>query len=200
MDSSVTFRDFEERDIGFIYKCKNDEKLNSLIVGKFRPFTREEARKWVHGCLGEHDTYRFWAVCTNDDEQRIIGWVSLSEIDKSNQSACFHGIVIGDENYHDGFAWIASYLFIMSYAFEVLKLNRLYGSSLVGHSVSNYASDVFLWTTEGVMRQAVFKNGMFYDLKCSAILKEEYLHHLSEGAYTTRSILTRIRQLRKNKK
>ena len=200
MDSSVTFRDFDEKDIDFIYKCKNNEKLNSLIVGQFRPFTYDEARRWVEGCMGEHDTFRFWAVCANDEEQRIIGWISLSQIDKDNQSACFHGIVIGDESYHDGFAWIESYLFIMNYTFEVLQLNRLYGSSLVGHHVSNQASEVFLWTTEGVMRQAVMKNGRFYDLKCSSILKDEYFQHLSEGAYTTRSILKRIRQLRKNKK
>lgn len=197
MDSSVTFRDFEERDIDFIYKCKNDAKLNSLIVGKFRPFTFDEARRWVEGCMGEHDSYKFWAVCTNDEEQRIIGWVSLSQIDRENQNACFHGIVIGDENYHDGFAWIESYLFIMSYTFEVLQLNRLYGSSLVGHHVSNHASEVFLWTAEGIMRQAVMKDGRFYDLKCSSILKDEYFLHKSEGAYTTRSILKRIRQLRK---
>lgn len=198
MESTVSFRDFEERDIDFIYRCKNDEKLNNLVVGQYHPFTYDEARKWVEGCMGEHDTYKFWAICTNDEEQRIIGWISLSNIDRQNKSACFHGIVIGDENYHDGFAWIESYLFIMKYTFEVLRLNRLYGSSLVGHKISNHASEVFLWTTEGFMRQAVLKNGRFYDLKWGSILKDEYFQHLSEGEYTTRSILKRIRQLRKS--
>ena len=98
MDNTVLFRDFEDRDIDFIYKCKNDEKLNSKIVGGFHPFTYEEAVKWVHGCMGEHETYRFWAVCTHDDEKRIVGWVSISQIDRKNHSACFHGIVIADED------------------------------------------------------------------------------------------------------
>ena len=51
MERTVCFRDFEERDIDFIYKCKNDEKLNSMIVGPWHPFTYEEAAKWVHGLL-----------------------------------------------------------------------------------------------------------------------------------------------------
>lgn len=199
MTKTVSFRDFEERDIDFIYKCKNDEKLNSMIVGDFHPFTYDEAIKWVHGCMGEHETYKFWAVCTNDEENRIVGWISLSKIDKKNQSACFHGIVIGDEKYHDGFAWIESYLFIMEYTFDLLHMNRLYGSSLIGHSVSNEASAIFLWTTEGIMRQAIKKNGRFYDLKCSSILKTEYIQNMAEGQYSLQSILNRIRQLKKNK-
>lgn len=198
MEKTVLFRDFEERDVDFIYKCKNNEKLNDMIVGNYHPFSHEEARKWVEGCTGEHETYKFWAICTNDDEKRIVGWISLSQIDRTNQSACFHGIVIGDKNYHDGFAWIESYLFIMEYTFEVLNMNRLYGSSLIGNTVSNRASSVFLWTTEGIMRQAVFKNGKFYDKKYSSILKEEYIQNKLEGQYDLRSILKRIRQL-KNK-
>ena len=112
MVNTITFRDFEEHDIDFVYKCKNDAKLNSMIVGDFHPFTYEEAEKWVHGCMGEHETFKFWAVCTKDKEQRIIGWVSLSNINKNESSAFFHGIVIADPDYRDGLAWIESYLFV----------------------------------------------------------------------------------------
>ena len=59
MEKTVLFRDFEERDIDFVYRCKNDEKLNSMIVGEWHPFTYEEAVKRVHGCMGEHETYKY---------------------------------------------------------------------------------------------------------------------------------------------
>lgn len=196
MNNSVSFREFEERDIDFVYKCKNDEKLNSMIVGQFRPFTYEDAQKWVCGCMGEHETFKFWALCTNDEERRIIGWISLSEISVNNRSACFHGIVIGDKNYKDGFAWIESYLFIMRYVFEVLGFNRLYGSSIIGHSISNNAGKIFLWTKEGILRQSEYKNNKFYDVQVSSILQEEYFHNKNIGAYTFPSILKRIRQLK----
>lgn len=191
---TVTFREFQERDIDFVFQCKNDEKLNRMIVRQSGPFSREDAAKWVHGCMGEHKDFRFWAVCTNDEEQRIVGWVSLSSIDYSNKSACFHGIVIGDKDYNDGFAWIESYLFIMDFVFEVLCFNRLYGSSIIGNVDSNNAAHVFLWTKEGIMRQAIHRDGFFYDVKMSSILRDEYLSNLSKGEYELRPILRRVRQ------
>lgn len=197
MTATVTFRDFEERDIDFIYRCKNDEKLNSLIVGNWHPFSYDEAVKWVHGCMGEHETYKFWAVCTNDEEKRIVGWVSLSQIDKTNQNACFHGIVIGDSDYHDGLAWIESYLFVYKYCFEVLGLNRVYGESLVGHKQSNIIGKIFYAQQEGIKRQAVFKNGRFYDVSFSALLKEEYLEHKQKGDFEMLAVIKRIKSAKK---
>lgn len=199
MESTVAFRDFEERDIDFIYKCKNDEKLNSMIVGNWHPFTREEAEKWVHGCMGEHETYKFWAVCTNDDKKRIVGWVSISNIDRKNQSVCFHGIVIADSNYNDGFAWIESYLYIYQYCFEVLGMNRVYGESIVGHKQSGKIGKILQVPHEGIKRQAIYRNGKFYDLSFGALLREEYFKHKEDGDYEMKAILKRIYNLRKNK-
>lgn len=199
MEKTVSFRDFEERDIDFIYKCKNDEKLNSMIVGDYHPYTYEEATKWVHGCMGEHETYKFWAICTNDDEKRIVGWVSISNIDRKNQSVCFHGIVIADSNYNDGFAWIESYLYIYQYCFEVLGMNRVYGESIVGHKLSGNIGKILQVPHEGIKRQAIYRNGKFYDLGFGALLREEYFKHKEDGDYEMKAILKRIYNLRKNK-
>ena len=198
MERTVCFRDFEERDIDFIYKCKNDEKLNSMIVGQWHPFTYEEATKWVHGCMGEHETYKFWAIATNDEEKRIVGWVSISNIDKVNQSVCFHGIVIGDPMYRDGFAWIESYLFVYAYCFEILNMNRVYGESIIGHKNSNNITQIVYAQNEGIKRQAVYRNGVYYDVSFGSLLKEEYFEHKNNGDYEIRSIIKRIAFLRKN--
>lgn len=199
MVKTVTFRDFEERDIDFIFKCKNDQELNSMIVGDYHPYTYEEATKWVHGCMGEHETYKFWAVCTNDDEKRIVGWISISNIDRKNQSVCFHGIVIADSNYNDGFAWIESYLYIYQYCFEVLGMNRVYGESIVGHKQSGNIGKILQVPHEGIKRQAIYRNGKFYDLSFGALLREEYFKHKEDGDYEMKAILKRIYNLRKNK-
>lgn len=197
MENTVQFRDFEERDIDFIFKCKNDPELNKLIVGSIHSFSYDDAVKWVHGCMGEHDTYKFWAVCTNDEEKRIIGWISLSNIDRINQSADFHGIVIGDPAYRDGFAWIESYLFVYYYAFEVLRLNRVYGHARIDHHASQMTHQLFHVTEEGVLRQAVYKDGKFIDVTISSILSSEYFKYKSEGEYEMKSILRRIKKYKK---
>lgn len=200
MEKTVFFRAFEEEDIDKIYLWKNDDELNKLTVGLNRKVCRDDVAKWVRSKMPHNPYEVYWAICANDETKKIIGYAQLTQIHFINSSANFSGILIGDKDYRDGFAWMETYLFIMEYAFERLGLNRLYGTSMIGHRVSNHASEVFLWTTEGKMRQAVFKNGIYYDLKCSAILKDEYFQHLSEGAYTTKSILKRIRQLRNNDK
>lgn len=197
MVNTVTFRDFEERDIDFIYKCKNDEKLNSMIVGDYHPFTYEEATKWVHGCMGEHETYKFWAIATNDDDNRIIGWVSLSEIDYMNKSACFHGLVIGDPNYHDGFTWIESYLHVYKYAFEHLGLNRVYGVRLAEHKQTKAIGMAMFSQTEGILRQAAYKNGKYHDMAMGALLSQDYYEHKEKGDYEIPAIIRRIKKIKK---
>lgn len=197
MEPTVLFRDFEERDIDFIYRCKNDEKLNKLIVGQYHPFTYTEAEKWVHGCMGEHETYKFWAICTNDEEKKIIGWTSLSSIDYENKSVCAHGIVIGDKDYNDGFAWLEGYLYSLYYSFEVLKFNRYYCSHLLEHKQSIFAEKLFFFKREGVQREAVYKNGKYHDIALSSILSREYFFHKENGDYKINSLIKRTAKLRK---
>lgn len=200
MEPTVLFRDFEERDIDFIYKCKNDEKLNSMIVGDWHPFTYEEAVKWVHGCMGEHDTYKFWAVCTNDEEKKIVGWVSLSQIDKRNRSVCFHGIVIADPAYRNGIAWIESYLFIYEQVFEKMGFNRIYGTCRVDHKLSMQIGPAMFSKTEGILREALYDNGKFIDLKAGGLLAREYFEHKNHGDYEITKIIRRLANGRKQNK
>ena len=190
--NTVTFRDFEERDVDFVFKCKNDKKLNSLTVGGFKPMSREEAVRWVHGCMGEHPTYKYWAICTNDDEQRIVGWISLSQIDKTNRSAHFHGILIGDPDYRDTSAWIESYLFIFKYAFDILMLNRLTGSSLDSQQLTIMMAQAMHFSTEGIQREAIYRDGRFHNIICTSVLRKEYQHLKEEGAYSADIVLANL--------
>ncbi len=201
MERTVLFREFEERDIDFIYRCKNDEKLNEMIVGQFHPYSYEDAVNWVHGCMGDHDTYKFWAIATNDKDKRIVGWISLSQIDKINKSACQHGIVIGDVDYKDGSTMFESLLFSMSYAFEFLNLHRLFCSCLSTHKVSPHMLEALGFVLEGEHRDALYKNNKFHNVLDYSILKTEYDALLTTGMYDT-NVLTRkfVKSVKASKK
>ncbi len=184
MEYSVGFRPFEERDIDFVYKCKNDEKLNSMIVGQFRPFSYQEAEQWVRGVIrADKKDMKFWAICTNDSDRRIIGWESISEIDLEIKSACHHGLVIGDPEYKDGTAMFEAMLFAMDYVFSELKLHRLYGSCLAEHKISPYLLKALGFVQEGQKRDAFYKNGNYYDILDYGILDEDYYNNKKNGAY-----------------
>lgn len=199
-DFSICLRDFEERDIDFVLKCKNDDSLNEMIVGTSRKFTYEDAKKWVEGCMGVHDTYKFWAVCTNDIEKRIVGWISLSQIDRDNHCACHHGIVIGDKDYRDGTAMFEAMLLSMDYAFSILHLHRLYGSCLSEHKTSPHMLNSLGFNFEGTQRDAVFRNERYYDVLNYGILESEYNNLKDNGVFKVdKLIMSFVANLRKSK-
>ena len=198
MEKTVYFRAFEEEDIDAIYRWRNDDELNKMTVGLNRKICRDDIAKWVRSKMPHNPFEVYWAICANDDTKKIIGYTQLTEIHFINSSANFSGILIGDKDYRDGFAWLETYLFIMEYAFERLGLNRLYGSSIIGHKDSNNIGKLLLWTKEGIMRQAVFKNGKFYDVSLSSILKEDYFDNKSKGLYEFKAILKRLREIKKS--
>jgi len=200
MGKTVFFRTFEEEDIDAIYHWKNDDELNKMTVGLNRKICRDDVAKWVRSKMPHNPYEVYWAICANDETKKIIGYAQLTEIHFINSSANFSGIVIGDRAYQDGFAWIETYLFIMEYAFERLGLNRLCGSSILGHKDSNNIGKLLFWTKEGVLRQAVFKNGIYYDLNLGSILKNEYFSHKENGDFELRAILKRLRSIRQNNK
>ena len=193
MEKTVYFRTFEEEDIESIYKWKNDDDLNAMTVGLNRKICRNDVATWVRSKMPHNPYEAYWAICAIDTK-KIIGYAQLTEIHYINSSANFSGIIIGDDNYRTGLPWIETYLFIMDYAFKRLGLNRLYGSSILGHKDSNSVSNLFLWKREGIMRQAVYKNGHYYDLIIGAILKDEYFTYEKEGQYEFKAILRRLRK------
>lgn len=192
MEKTICFRNFEERDINFIYKCKNNEKLNKFIVGDWHPFSYDEAEKWVHGCMKDDPSYKFWAVCPNDEEKEIIGWVSLSNIDSKLLSAHFHGIVIGNPDFQDGTAWVESYQLIFEVVFSKMKFRRLTGSHLSIHPSSGIIADCMFMQEDYIEKNYTVKDGIEADLIHVSIDSDDYFYHLNNGDYEYTKILKRI--------
>ncbi len=198
--TTVLFRNFEERDIEFIFKCKNDEKLNRMTVGQNHHFSYDEAEEWVHNCMKrDRPDLLFWAVCTNDEERRIVGWTSLSKIDFNNKSVCQHGIVIADPEYKDGMAMFETLLFTLEYAFTTLKLHRVYGTCLSEHKISPHLLNATGFRMEGRIIDAIYKNGRYYDQLEYGLLEEEYYSMKASGKYEPRFLIKAFMNSIKNK-
>ena len=201
MEKTITIRRFEERDIDFIYKCKNDEKLNSMVVGNWKPLSYEEAAQWVRNCMkGDRPDLKFWAVATNDEEQRIIGWICFSQINPENHSACHHGIVIGDRAYRDGVAMFEAMVFSLAFAFQDLGLHRVYGSCLSIHQTSPHLLNALGFSLEGIEKDSVYKKGHYYDISKYALLENDFKKYLREGRYETRNLVKLFIKSLKSKK
>ena len=199
MEKTVFFRAFEEEDAELIYKWMNDHELKKLSTGMNRFMCKDEALDWVKARMRHQDYRVFWAICAKDTG-KMIGYASLTDIHYINRSANFSGIVIGDKNYQDGLAWIESYLFVYEYVFERLNLNRIYGRAIDEHPSTILMRSVMFSTTEGVLRQAAFKNGRYYDVSISSILRDEYFEHKQNGDYEIANVLKRLTRLIREKK
>jgi RimJ/RimL family protein N-acetyltransferase len=136
----------------------------------------------------------YLAICINDESKKMIGYLSFNKLDYINRSAEGGGIIIGDKNYRDGIIWIEIYQFMMTYAFDVLNLNRFYGVCLTQHKLTMTIMSILFWTLEGVSKQVIYKNGHYHDLAMWAILRNEYYEHQRVGDYELKSILKRIKQ------
>lgn len=199
MNNTVYFRAFEEEDVELIYKWMNDDDLKKMSIGLNRRMCKEETLDWVKARMRHNNYQVFWAICVKDTD-KMIGYACLTDIHYINRSANFSGIVIGDKDYQDGMAWIETYLFIYEYVFERLNLNRLYGTAIDEHESTVLMRSVMFSTTEGVMRQAVFKNGRYYNVSISSLLSCEYFQHKNNGDYEMTAVLRRMRKVISEKK
>ena len=198
MEKTVYFRAFEPEDIIEVHKWKNSDELNELTVGLNKKTTKEDDLRWLNGIKDHHPYYAYWAICSMETDL-LIGYASLTNIHYINSSAETGAIMIAAPEYNDGIAWIESVLFIFEYAFDKLNLNRVYGQSLVGHKISNLVESLMFMKQEGVLRQAVYKNGKYYDVSYAGILRSEYFAHKAAGDYELMAIIRRLKKLRKTK-
>ena len=147
--------------------------------------------------MGEHDTYKFWAVCTNDEERRIVGWVSMSNIDKKEKTARFHGIVIADPLYRDGLAEIECYLFIYKKAFLEFGLEKVIGSSITKNGDSQIMKKAFYCTTDNISENSINRDGVWYNVSTGHLSKEAFISHYKNGDYEIMPLIKRIKKLKK---
>ena len=196
MENTVYFRAFEPEDAVLIHQWKNSDELNELTVGLNKKTSLEEEQQWVNTHKDHHPYYAYWAICAKDTG-KMVGYASLVNIHYINSSAETGAIMIADQNYNDGTAWIESVLFLFEYAFERLNLNRLYGHSLLGHKISNFVESLMFMQQEGILRQAAYKNGRYYDISCAGILRSEYFAHKEAGDYEMMAIIRKLKKIRK---
>jgi RimJ/RimL family protein N-acetyltransferase len=197
MEKTVYFRAFEEEDAQLIYEWMNDDSLKKLSTGLNRRMCKDEALDWVKARMRHNNYQVFWAICALDTN-KMIGYACLTDIHYINSSANFSGVVIGDKMYQNGLAWIETYLFIYEYVFERLNLNRLYGSAIVEHKSTQAIREAMFVQTEGILRQAAYKNGKYYDVSIGSVLRDEYYAHKNAGEYESSAVLKRLTKIARN--
>lgn len=164
----------EEEDAHFFYQWLNDlEVSKGISTAQSLPLTMQTENDWFQKeILPRKDNKKVFSIIVNKS-QKLIGNVSLMDIDTVNQSSEL-GIVIGNKKvWGKGYGSEATYL-ILKYGFSVINLNsvHLYVYGFNKNAIRAYEKVGFKKT--GCFRKRQFMNGEFHDVFIMDMLRSEF--------------------------
>ena len=178
----VYLRLFEPSDFETTYKWRNDYDIQKMTCGPIRYISKEMEKNWALSKSLDNTHNIYLAICLIENDQ-MIGWYSINNIDFLNRKCHCGGVVIGEKKYRDGVEFLEAGDMAFQFIINELNMNRITGSCLKEHILSRANMEASYWKLEGIERQAIFKNGKYHDICHYAILRDEYLEHLKNGDY-----------------
>ena len=129
-------------------------------------------KQWVEDTIFHSSDIKL-AVCLTDNNLHI-GNVYLTDLNYINRTAESH-ILIGNMDYWGQGLGSEALKLILRYGFDERGLNRIYAHINADNAASLRLHEKCGYQREGVLRQAIFKNGRFKDVVVMSILKEELI-------------------------
>lgn len=171
---TIYLRLFEPEDFEKTYKWRND--FNSLLMtcGPLRFVSKEIEKKWAYSKATNNSNEIYLAACLKENDE-MIGYCSILNIDWMNRKCTFGGLVIGDKQQKDGDAFMDIGTIIIDYIFNELNMNRTSTRALKEHSIVRASLEAAGWVLEGIERESIFKNGQYHDACNYSMLKSEFL-------------------------
>ena len=103
-----------------------------------------------------------------------VGNVSIQKIDPVNRSAEL-AILIGEKEAWGQGVGTDAYRLLIDYGFTELNLNRIYSGQTARNKAMIRVCEKVGMTQEGLLRQAMFKNGEYLDVVVHALLRDDYM-------------------------
>lgn len=165
-------RELDRKDIPIINKWRNNPKLIESLGAPFRYINLDVDIQWYESYMSNRvNTIR--CAITEDDNDEILGLVSLVSINYINQSAelC---IMIGEEQNQGRGIGTFAVQSMLKHAFINMNLRRVELSVLEDNIRAQHIYEKCGFVCEGRKRRAKYKGGKFVDTLIYAILKSEY--------------------------
>ena len=165
-------RELEKKDLPEINKWRNDPELISFLGAPFRYINLRVDEEWFENYMRTRSSNVRCSIVDENDE--ILGLISLTGIDPVNRSGELHLMIGNKENRNKG---IGSFAVdeMLHHAFCNLNLNRVELCSVITNDISPKLYIKKGFQKEGMKRQAVFKDGKYLDMYFYSLLKEEYM-------------------------
>lgn len=165
-------RELSQADLPHLTAMRNDKALVDHLGGPFRFINPETDLAWFDSYQKNRQSQVRLAIVKKDQPELPLGLVSLTGIDQISRSAEFH-IMVGTKSQGQGLGPFALKE-ILRHAFLNLNLNRVSLTVLPDNARARAMYQKQGLREEGLLRQAVYKNGRYHDLVLMSILAEEF--------------------------
>jgi len=171
---SVLLRPVKRSDISYFLKWFNDPEVIQY-VGMYLPLTEMAEEKYIEelGTTRARSDTMFVIEVIEGSATKPIGNCALQGIYSKDRNATF-GIIIGEKDYWSKNYGTEAARLLINYGFQQLNLHRISSTAIAFNERSIKLQKKVGFREEGRLRQAIFKNGQYYDLVQFGILKEEW--------------------------
>jgi len=168
----IRLREIESKDLAEINQWRNDPELISNLGAPFRYINLKVDEEWFDNYMRSRSRNVRCSIV--DENDTLLGLISLTGIDQLNQTAELHLMIGRRENRGKGIGTFAVNE-LLHHAFFNLNLRRIELECLETNTISAGLYKKCGFRKEGEKRKAVFKNGKYIDMHLYAILREEYM-------------------------
>lgn len=168
----IYLRALELDDYKKSIKWRKDDEIWGLLTGPKYFVSEAYEKKWVENAIYDPNNKLSFAICLKETDEHI-GYAYLNNIDLGNRSASA-GMLIGEKkHWGEDFGTEAS-IQMLFHAFRVLGLERVEARQLTSNVRAIRHAEKMGYKKEGILRNAVFKNGRFEDVNLMSIIREDF--------------------------
>ena len=167
--NKVILREITIKDTDLIVKWRNSKAVNDNFIIRDR-LTKKQHLDWMKNKVNKGLVKQFIAVDTNTGKPFATTY--LKDIDKKHNKAEY-GIFIGEKEYRGkNYGQLITKL-TMKYAFNTLKLNKVYARVLAYNKPSYNLFKKLGFTKDALLRDDVKINNKYFDVYIMSLLKND---------------------------
>lgn len=168
----IKLRDLQLSDKEYFFTWIKDKDVIRYSLSIFQKMQSDEAIAiWFDNLL--NDSTSFNKAIVDHSNEKPIGYAGIAHLNPKNSSGEYF-IFIGDKSYHNKGIGTFVTKEIVNLGFQDLGLNRIMLTASQKNTAAIKAYKKANFKLEGIMRQAVYRDGEFQNKVIMAILKDEW--------------------------
>jgi len=171
--STFRIRETRSEDIEKWYKWFNDPEITQNMLHGLIPNTREKQEEFRRDHIS--GTNKIMYAIVDLDTAKLIGVCSINLSSPQSGRRGEISLVIGEKEYHAGPIYLGVTIWQLDHCFYQLNLNSVFAAT---HERNKVVQSTLLrlgFNCSGVMRQASFKDGKYWDSIYYDLLASEWV-------------------------